>query len=78
MWLKLIIIGALLYGGYRLLGGRVKLPEFRKSSEAEAADAQDEETLVECVVCSTYVVKKEAIYFRGKPYCSRECLSKGS
>ncbi|WP_292662498.1 PP0621 family protein [Nitratifractor sp.] len=79
MLLKLILIGAVLYGLYRLTGGRL-LPEggFKragkngKKSEAES----DDDTLVECEKCSTYVVKKEAIFYKGKYYCSRECLPK--
>jgi len=73
MWLKLIILGAVLYGLYRLAGGRVKLPEFSKKSEPPK-EPEDEETLVECHHCATYVVKKEAIFYKGHYYCSRECL----
>ena len=77
MILKLIVIGAILYGLYRLVGGRI-LPESKDSKEKKGQQKgtrEDEEnTLVECDRCSTYVVKKEAIFFKGKYYCSRECL----
>ena len=80
MLLKLIIIGAVLYGLYRLAGGKL-LPEKglgkSASSSKESTDEKgDENTLVECSRCSTYVVKKEAIFYKGKPYCSKECLPK--
>ena len=78
MLLKLILIGAVLYGLYRLAGGRL-LP--KKGSEkgnvpSEGGKEEEEETLVECSRCSTYVVRKEAIFYKGKYYCSRECLPK--
>ncbi len=75
MWLKLLLIGAVIYGLYRLLGG--KLPTQRgggSKDERDAIEAGDE--LVECGKCSTYVVKREAILFKGKYYCSAECLPK--
>ena len=80
MLLKLILIGAVLYGLYRLAGGKL-LPEkgFGKGnvpSEGEKGGKEEEDTLVECSRCSTYVVKKEAIFYKGKYYCSRECLPK--
>ncbi|WP_457606904.1 PP0621 family protein [Nitratifractor sp.] len=78
MLLKLIFLGAIFYGLYRLMGGKM-LPEkwSRKVNSREEKDTkEEEETLVECEKCSTYVVKKEAIFFKGKYYCSRECLPK--
>lgn len=74
MLLKLIVVGAILYGLYRLAGGRI-LPEKReKVSKDSAMEEEDENTLVECHGCSTYVIKKEALFYKGKYYCSRECL----
>ena len=81
MLLKLILIGAVFYGLYRLAGGKL-LPEkgARKektsSGGRKSAQEKEEDTLVECSRCSTYVVKKEAILYKGKYYCSRECLPK--
>ncbi len=74
MLLKLLIIGALLYAIYRFFGGRI-LADKRDSIDSND-NSQDSETLVECSECSTYVVKKDAIYYKGKWYCSKECLSK--
>ena len=76
MWLKLLIVGAILYGLYRLAGGRL-LPEKKSNNASGSGDnspVESGEELVECAKCSTYVVKKEAILFKGKYYCSAECL----
>jgi len=72
MFLKLLILGGLLYALYRFAGG--KLPSLGKGSREETDPEGEEETLVECAECGTYVVKKEAIFYKGKYYCSRECL----
>jgi len=72
MWLKLLIIAGVLYALYRFAGGRI-LPE-RSSKKERSQEEKEGETLVECSRCSTYVVKKEAFLFKGKYYCSRECL----
>jgi len=77
MLFKLIILGAIIYGIYRLMGGKIELK--KKPSSDEASDKSykiDDEELVECSHCSTYVVKKEAIFYKGKYYCSKECLDK--
>jgi uncharacterized protein len=72
MWLKLLIIAGVLYALYRFAGGRI-LPE-RSPKKGTEKGEEEGETLVECARCSTYVVKKEAFLFKGKYYCSRECL----
>jgi len=72
MILKLIIIAAVAVALYRLAGGTL-LPK-RRDEKISPDEKAEEETLVECDRCSTYVVKKEAIFFKGKYYCSRECL----
>jgi uncharacterized protein len=77
MLLKLLIIGGVLYALYRFAGGTL-LPRKGKGKEKSPTKGEtpkeDEETLVECAHCSTYVVKREAIHYRGRYYCSRECL----
>jgi uncharacterized protein len=74
MWLKLLIIGGVLYALYRFAGGRILPNRSKKVQSSETAEEKEEETLVECANCSTYVVRKEAILFKGRYYCSRECL----
>jgi len=69
MILKLIIFAIAGVMIYKFLGG--KLPTINKSSEAKKLD---EDTLVECEKCGTYVTVKESIVMHGKFYCSKECL----
>jgi len=75
MLLKLIVIAAVFYALYRLAGGGNPLKGGASKEQTSAKESSEEEnTLVECSRCSTYVVKKEAIFLKGKYYCSRECL----
>jgi len=55
---------------YKLLGG--KLPTIGKSADEKKLD---DDTLVECKKCSTYVTVKESIIVNGKHYCSKECAA---
>lgn len=68
MILKLLLFGMLGLLIYKLLGG--KLPQFKKSSSQKKLE---EDTLVECATCQTYVTVKESIIVGGKYYCSPEC-----
>ncbi len=68
MILKLIalaIVGLLIY---RFFGG--KFPTLGKTSHAKKLE---EDTLVECTKCSTYVTVKESIIVSNKYYCSQVC-----
>ena len=68
MILKLIavaIVGLLIY---KFFGG--KLPTLGKTPREKKLD---DDTLVECEKCSTYVTVKESIIVTGKYYCSNEC-----
>ena len=71
MILKLILIAAVLVAIYKFMGGSFALPSQNKEAKEEDADA-----LEECQTCGTYVTRKETIVFKGKYYCSRECLPK--
>jgi len=73
MIFKLIIFGAILYGLYRLFGGEIKLP-WDKNRDGSKTTSIDGDTLVECATCGVYVTKKEAFEYKGKFYCSKECL----
>ena len=64
MLLKIILVLIVLFGLYKLFGGR--LPQRNKKE----IDAQ---TLIECQKCGTFVAQKEALVSRGKYYCSRSC-----
>jgi uncharacterized protein len=76
MFLKLIVFGVIAYFIYKSLGGKVNLPG-RNAKETPPKEAgEDADTLVECEVCSTFVTAKDAIYYKGRYYCSAECLEK--
>jgi len=66
--LKLLIFAIAGVMIYKFFGG--KLPSIGKSAQEKKLD---EDTLVECEKCSTYVTVKESIIIDGKYYCSKEC-----
>ncbi len=70
MILKLIAIAVVFYFIYKLFGG--KLPSVSKSKENNKLN---DDTLVECEKCGTYVTVKESILIGSKYYCD-ECASK--
>jgi len=56
---------------YKVLGGR--LPSLSKFGKNNTNKKLDEDTLVECEKCHTYVTVKESLLIQGKYYCSTEC-----
>jgi len=72
MIIKLIFLAIVLYGSYKFLGG--KFPNLKLKTKEEKK--LEEDTLVECQTCSTFVTTKEAIIVKGNYYCSRECANK--
>ena len=78
MILKLIIFALIGVAIYKLLGGSIpSLNRDKKEKMPKDDDPKkiEEDTLVECVECGTYVTYKEAIIIKGKIYCSTECAS---
>ncbi len=75
MLLKIILFGLILFVVYRLFGGR--LPTFggqrNETLSKEEKRKIDQDTLVECAKCGTYVTYKESIARGEKIYCSKEC-----
>ncbi len=69
MILKLIIFAVAGVLIYRFFGG--KFPKFSRTSEEKRLD---EDTLVECEKCHTYITVKESIIINGKYYCD-ECVA---
>jgi len=69
MILKLIVLVAALLGVYKLVGG--KFPSLKSREEKKL----EEDTLIECEQCSTFVTTKEAIIAKGRYYCSLECAN---
>lgn len=46
----------------------------KKSLTPPSSDMSNEEAMIPCVKCGTYVQVKETFMRDGKYYCSRECL----
>jgi len=69
MILKLLIFAIAGVLIYKFFGG--KLPGMPKPRSKEQKKL-DEDTLVECSKCGTYVTVKESIMINGKYYCD-EC-----
>lgn len=68
MILKLIIFAVAGLLIYRFFGG--KFLSLGKSAQEKKLD---DDTLVECAKCGTYVTVKESTIAGGKYYCSYEC-----
>ncbi|WP_309499252.1 PP0621 family protein [Sulfurovum sp.] len=68
MILKLLFFAIVALLIYKLFGGR--FPKIGKTPDEKKLD---DDTLVECAKCHTYVTVKESIIVGGKYYCSREC-----
>jgi len=68
MILKLLIFAIAGVFIYKFFGG--KFPKITKTPHEKKLE---EDTLVECDTCSTYVTVKESIIISGKYYCSEEC-----
>ena len=76
MILKLIVLGVILYAVYKLMGGELpKIGAKKKDKIPKNEDRKkiEEDTLVECEKCGTYVTYKESIIIKGHIYCSKEC-----
>ena len=76
MLLKLILFAVIFYAVYKLMGG--KLPGIGGTKKERVPKGEDkkkieEDTLIECEKCGTYVTYKESIIIKGKAYCSKEC-----
>lgn len=68
MILKLLIFAIVGLFIYKFFGGT--LPKIGKSADEKKLD---EDTLVECEACGTYVTIKESLIVDAKYYCSTEC-----
>lgn len=63
--LFVVVAGLLIY---KFFGG--KFPKMGRTAQEKKLE---DDTLVECETCHTYVTVKESIIVNGKYYCSREC-----
>jgi uncharacterized protein len=71
MIIKVVFLGVILFVVY--------LAFFKKNRETNIKNNKkkhDEiiDTMVECLTCSTYVLKDDSILNNGKYFCSKECL----
>lgn len=72
MILKIIIFAVVALLVYKFFGG--KLPTIGKKNPEQKK--LDDDTLVECETCGTFVTLKESMIVNGKYYCSQECVNK--
>jgi len=73
--LKILITVAVIAGIYFFL---IKKPKVAKKRQERAEDEKhkpkdDEDIMVECEKCGTFVSSKEAIIVDGQYYCSKSC-----
>ncbi len=73
--LKLVLTIAVIAVVYFLLIKKPKVTQHRKArADAEKRKPKkDEEIMVECEKCGTFVSSHEAIIVGGKYYCSKQC-----
>ena len=75
MILKLIVFGLLGLVAYKFITGRLPSLTTKKKSQLEQDEQEkiEDDTLMECAKCGTFVTYKESIIYKGKVYCSKEC-----
>jgi uncharacterized protein len=66
--LKLLLLIGVLVGVYYLFFKK------KKSLTPPSSDNSQEEAMIPCAKCTTYVQVKEALMRDGKYYCCRECM----
>jgi len=68
MFLKIILLLAVIYFLYKAFGGKIEIPKPKSKEEKEI----DQNTLVECCKCSIYITRKEATK-KGDCYYCEDC-----
>jgi len=73
--LKILLTIAVIAGIYFFL---IKKPQVAQKRQERAEDERrkykdDEDIMVECEKCGTFVSSKEAVIVDGKYYCSKNC-----
>lgn len=78
--LRILIIAALLYIGYRLITGGRKKDSGSKDGKTEQVNGPVEDVLVEDPVCHALVPKRQAIHLNHEGgmvyFCSEQCCKK--
>jgi hypothetical protein len=72
MIFKVIIFITIALIIYRLLGGKVPIPNNLKKEQDN--DFTKISPTVRCANCGTYITEDDAITYQKKSYCSDECL----
>ncbi len=67
MLLKLLLLIGIVFVVYTLFFKKKSLP-------SDSDTASQDETMIPCAKCNTYVSPKEALMKEGKYYCSHECM----
>jgi hypothetical protein len=78
MLIKLILFVVVAFVVYKVFGG--KFPQIgdnikQKVAKKEETKKAEENTLVECRQCGTFVTRKEALEYKDWSYCSKECVN---
>ena len=76
MIFKLIVFSLVGLVVYKFITGRfpsLTTGNGKKLDRDEEREKIEEDTLIECDKCGTFVTYKESIITKGKAYCSKEC-----
>ena len=74
--LKILLVIAVIAGIYFFFIKKSTPLTKERHDRKKDKSRDDDETLVACEVCSTYITTSEAIVSVGKFYCSTECRDK--
>lgn len=72
--MKLLILAIVIYLIYNFFV-KEKPIKNQQTDRKKDQKKEDEDLMVECEKCKTYVSSKEAIIKNGKFYCSKECAN---
>jgi len=67
-WLLIVLLILAVYYFFR------KMSVKKEENQNFKKHNKNEEIMLECKKCGTYISSKEAIISNGKYYCSKECL----
>lgn len=70
-WLLIVLLILAVYYFFR------KMSVKKEENQNFKKHNKNEEIMLECKKCGTYISSKEAIISNGKYYCSKECLEAG-
>jgi len=73
MFLKLLVLAVIGVMIYRFFGGKVPILDSERKPKKTKPKKEEEETMVECSKCGTWVVVEETAIVNGHYVCS-ECL----